>query len=115
MVFRVRDRFDFAFPVIRASSSREPGACSAITRSRSRLPADSTLAKDSVEVNRTFGSSGAMRKDPLTFLRTSGVDRSVVKTRERRVRIGVVIATCLRLNYVAIATRNDLHSGGYSH
>ena len=98
MVFRVRDRFDFAFPVIRASSSREPGACSAITRSRSRLPADSNLAKDSVEVKRTFGSSGAMRKDPLTFLRTSGVDRSVVKTRERRVRIWVVIATCLMLN-----------------
>src|SRR6266478_4102578 len=69
MVFRVRDRFDFVFPVIRASSSREPGACSAITRSTSRLPADSTLAKDSVEVNHTFGSSGAMRCLPRATAR----------------------------------------------
>ena len=58
----VRDRLDFALPVIRASSSSDPGACSTITRNRSRLPADSTLAKDSVEVNHTFGSSGAIRR-----------------------------------------------------
>jgi hypothetical protein len=52
-----RDRLDFALPVIRASSSSEPGALSAMTRSNSRLPADNTLAKDSVEVNHSFGSS----------------------------------------------------------
>jgi len=35
-----------------------------MTRSSSRLPADNTLAKDSVEVNHTFGSSAAMRRSP---------------------------------------------------
>ena len=64
MVRSVRDRFDLALPVIRASSSSEPGAFSAMTRSRSRLPADKTLAKDSVEVNQTFGSSAATRRSP---------------------------------------------------
>jgi hypothetical protein len=29
-----------------------------------RLPADKTLAKDSVEVNQTFGSSGETRRSP---------------------------------------------------
>jgi hypothetical protein len=57
MVRRVRDRLDFALPVIRASSSSEPGACSASTHSLSRLPAESTLAKDSEAVNQTFGLS----------------------------------------------------------
>jgi hypothetical protein len=57
IVGSVLDRLDFALPVIRASSSSEPGACSTMTRSRSRLPAESTLAKDSVELNHTFGSS----------------------------------------------------------
>jgi len=61
MVFKVRDRFDFALPVIRANSSSESGACSMITHSCVRLPADSTLAKDSVEVNQIFGSAGATR------------------------------------------------------
>ena len=60
----MRDRLDFALPVMRASSSSDPGACSTITRNRSRLPAERTLAKDSVEVNQTFGSSGAMRCSP---------------------------------------------------
>jgi hypothetical protein len=36
---------DLALPVIRANSSSEPGAFSAITRNGSRLPADCTLAK----------------------------------------------------------------------
>jgi hypothetical protein len=35
-----------------------------MARSNSRLPADSTLAKDSVEVNQTFGSFGATRRFP---------------------------------------------------
>jgi hypothetical protein len=35
-----------------------------MTRSNSRLPADKTLAKDSVEVNHTFGSSPAPRRSP---------------------------------------------------
>ena len=48
IVRNVRDRFDFALPVIGAGSFSEPGACSTITRNRSRLPADSTLANDSV-------------------------------------------------------------------
>ncbi len=56
MVRSVRDRFDLALPVMRASSSSEPGAFSAMTRNSSRLPADRTLAKDSVEVNQTLGS-----------------------------------------------------------
>jgi hypothetical protein len=64
IVFNVRDRFDFARPVTCANSSSEPGACSAMIRSRSRLPAESTLAKDSVEVNQTFGSSAATRRCP---------------------------------------------------
>ena len=42
----------------------EPGAFSAMIRSSSRLPADRTLAKDSVEVNQTFGSSAATRRTP---------------------------------------------------
>jgi hypothetical protein len=42
----------------------ELGAFSAMTHSRSRLPADKTLAKDSVEVNQTFGSLGATRRSP---------------------------------------------------
>jgi len=54
----------FCLPVIFASSSSEPGVCSTITRSRSRWPADSTLAKDSVEVNHTFGSSGLTHRSP---------------------------------------------------
>jgi len=33
-------------------------------RSRSRLPAESTLAKDSVKVNQTFGSSARTRRLP---------------------------------------------------
>ncbi len=53
-----------ALPVIRASSSSEPGAFSAMTRSSSRLPADNTLAKDSVEVNQTLGSSALTRRSP---------------------------------------------------
>jgi hypothetical protein len=44
-----------------ASSSSEPGAFSAMTRSRSRFPAERTLANDSVEVNQTLGSSAATR------------------------------------------------------
>jgi hypothetical protein len=55
---------DFALPVIRASSSSEAGVFSAMTRNSSRLPADRTLAKDSVEVNQTFGSSAATRRPP---------------------------------------------------
>src|SRR5690348_10061788 len=35
-----------------------------MTRSSSRLPADRTLAKDSVEVNQTFGSFDAKRRSP---------------------------------------------------
>jgi hypothetical protein len=54
MVRSVRERLDCALPVMRASSSSEPGAFSAMTRSSSRLPADSTLAKDLVEVNQTL-------------------------------------------------------------
>jgi hypothetical protein len=63
MVRSVRDRFGLALPVpvIRASSSSEPGAFPAMTRSSSRFPADRTLAKDSVEVNQTFGSLAATR------------------------------------------------------
>jgi hypothetical protein len=53
----VRDRFDLALPVIRATSSSEPGAFSAITRSSSRFPAERTLANDSVEVNQTLPNS----------------------------------------------------------
>jgi hypothetical protein len=64
IVLNVRDRLDLALPVIRAGSSRELGAFSAMTRSSSRLPADKTLAKDSVEVNQTFGSLGATRRSP---------------------------------------------------
>src|SRR5260370_33068500 len=64
MVFNVRDRFDLARPVIRANSSSELGASLAMTCSSSRLPADRTLANDSVEVNQTFGSSAAMRRAP---------------------------------------------------
>src|SRR5882724_5089560 len=69
MVLSVRERLDLALPVIRASSSREPGAFSAMTRSNSRLPADKTLAKDSVEVNHTLGSFGATRRSPRTTAR----------------------------------------------
>lgn len=54
MVRSVRDKLDLALPAIRASSSSEPGAFAAMTRSSSRLPADRTLAKDSVEANQTF-------------------------------------------------------------
>jgi hypothetical protein len=50
MVFNVRDRFDFARPVIRANSSSELGASLAMICSSSRLPADSTLANNSAEV-----------------------------------------------------------------
>jgi len=64
MVRNVRGRLDFALPVIRASSSSEPGAFSAMTRSSSRLPADRTFAKGSVEVNQTLGSSAATRRSP---------------------------------------------------
>ena len=64
MVFNVRDRFDFARPLIRVGSSSEPGASSAMIRRSSRLPFDRTLAKDSVEVNHTFGSPAAMRRWP---------------------------------------------------
>jgi hypothetical protein len=64
MVRSVRDRLDFALPVMRASSSSELGVFSAMTRSSWRLPADKTLAKDSVEVNQTFGSLGDARRSP---------------------------------------------------
>ena len=50
---------DFFRPLNLASSSRELGALSAMIWSSSRLPAESTLANDSVEVNQTFGSPGA--------------------------------------------------------
>ena len=70
----VRDRLDFALPVIRASSSSEPGAFSAMTRCSSRLPADKTLAKDSVEVNQTFGSLDGMRRTP----RATAMVRAVI-------------------------------------
>ncbi len=55
IVLNVRDRLDFALPVMRANSSSERGAFSAMTRSSSRLPAERTLAKDS----QTFGLPGA--------------------------------------------------------
>jgi hypothetical protein len=42
-----------------------------MTRSSSRLPADSTLANDSVEVNQTFGSPAAMCRVPLPSCETS--------------------------------------------
>jgi hypothetical protein len=51
--------------VIGAKSSSEFGASLAMTRSSSRLPADSILANDSVEVNQTFGSPAAMCRVPL--------------------------------------------------
>jgi hypothetical protein len=38
MVRSVRDRFDSALPVIRASSSSEPGAFSAMTAMDARFP-----------------------------------------------------------------------------
>jgi hypothetical protein len=59
----------FALPVIRASSSSEPGNRSTITRKRSRFPTERTLANDSVEVNQTFGSSGSMRRAPQPWCR----------------------------------------------
>src|ERR1700733_1815478 len=59
---------------MRASSSSELGAFSAMTRNSSRLPADSTLAKDSVEVNQTFGSFDETRRSPPLL---SGAHRSV--------------------------------------
>ncbi|MFC3528856.1 hypothetical protein ACFOMH_11775 [Paracoccus mangrovi] len=64
MVFRVRERLEPARPVISASSSSDAGALSAMMRSSSRLPADRTLAKDSVEVNHTFGSPGVGFSSP---------------------------------------------------
>src|SRR5208337_2462138 len=71
MVFSVRDKFDLARPVILANSSSELGASLAMTRSSSQLPADSTLANDSVEVNQTLGSSAAMRRAPPPWCETS--------------------------------------------
>jgi len=44
--------------------TEQPGAFSAMTRSSSRLPADRTLAKDSVEVNQTSGSPAVTRRSP---------------------------------------------------
>jgi hypothetical protein len=61
-VLSVRDRFDLARPVICASASSEPGAFSAMIRKSSRLPAEKTLAKDSVEVNQSDAMLAA--RDP---------------------------------------------------
>ncbi|KHJ54601.1 hypothetical protein LA66_08365 [Aureimonas altamirensis] len=62
---RVRDRLGFDRPVIRDSSSSEPGDCSSMTRSSSRFPLDRICAKDSVDVNHTFGSPGAGFSSPF--------------------------------------------------
>jgi len=64
MIVVGNNRHDLARPVICASSSNEPGAFSAIVRKSSRLPAESTLANDSVEVNQTLGSPGTARCSP---------------------------------------------------
>ena len=90
MLRSVRERLDLAFPVIRASSSSEPGACSAMTRSSSRLPAERTLAKDSVEVNQTFGSSAATSE--------------AVYFRDR-----LLLESWLRHNHDGIRYRDDLN------
>jgi ribbon-helix-helix CopG family protein len=60
---------------MRANSSSERGAFSAMTRSSSRLPADRILANDSVEVNQTFGASFATRRSPpQVYLRKEELD-----------------------------------------
>lgn len=69
VVFNVRDRFDLVRPVIRANSSSELGASLAMTCSSSRLPADRTLANDSVEVTRPLArrrQCAACRAPPPT-------------------------------------------------
>ncbi len=58
---------------MRASSSSEPGAFSAMVRSSSRLPAERTLAKNSVEVNQTFGSLAAIRLLPWCHRHCAGL------------------------------------------
>jgi len=60
-------------PVSCANSSIDPGAASLIIRSSSRLPPDRILAKDSVDVNQTRGSSARhapQRACAPSFLRT---------------------------------------------
>lgn|SRR6185312_2284588 len=61
MVFSVRDRLDFARPVMAANSSSDSGERRAMVASSSRFPAESTLANDSVHVNQTLGSSAEIR------------------------------------------------------
>ncbi len=56
IVFRVRDRFDFARPESSASSVIDPGRASAISSRRARFRSERTRAKLSMEVNHTFGS-----------------------------------------------------------
>ena len=61
MVRSVRDRFDLALPGDPRELVERAGVFPAMIRSSSRFPADRTLAKDSVEVNQTFGSLAATR------------------------------------------------------
>src|SRR5258707_4532523 len=89
MVLSVRERLDLALPVIRASSSSEPGAFSAMTRSSSRLPADKTLANDSVEVAELFAhaaragrrAAGRVRQRPSGGAAKSRAGRRIIVTR----------------------------------
>nr|KIU67086.1 hypothetical protein TR92_18250 [Brucella anthropi] len=54
----------FARPVIRDSSSSEPGDCSSMTRSNSRFPLERSCANDSMDVNHTFGLPSAGFSSP---------------------------------------------------
>jgi hypothetical protein len=58
----VRNKFGLALPVIRASSSSEPGGLFVDRAQQLRIASRQDLGEDSVEGNHTFGSSALTRR-----------------------------------------------------